>query len=106
MNKKEQIELCGLEKRMKAISMMFFENKGFTKRETLSDFDDNKEKDLFIEKVEDAFSKLSPLEKMLINNDFFFEDYPDWWKEIFSEEKYLDLKRKAIIKFLVNFYEE
>ena len=55
--------------------------------------------------VEFAFSRLNEDEKLIINNDYFYNDYFGWWKVIFKEREYLVLKRKAERNFLKYFYE-
>ena len=64
-----------------------------------------KTKKQYMAKVESTYLRLRPIEQLFINNEFFYEDYPDWWKGSFSEEDYLILKKKAIIHFLRVFYE-
>lgn len=59
----------------------------------------------FYNKVELAYSLLpSPL-KSIINNDFFYQDYPGWWKSLYRKRAYQKLKRKAVDLFLEAFYE-
>lgn len=55
---------------------------------------------LFVWKVNNAFSYLSKEEKQMINNEFFYEQYPLWWKRQYSEKTFLTLKRKAVLNFL------
>lgn len=55
--------------------------------------------------VELAYASLSaPLQK-IINNDFFYQDYPGWWKLIYKKNNYERLKRLAVTSFLEAFYE-
>lgn len=55
--------------------------------------------------VELAYSSLSaPLQK-IINNDFFYQDYPGWWKLIYKKNNYHKLRLLAIESFLEAFYE-
>ena len=50
--------------------------------------------------VENAFYSLpSPLRK-IINNEFFYQDYSQWWESIYSKKQYLALRKIAIHKFL------
>ena len=59
----------------------------------------------FQRKVELAFNSLSSPLKIIINNEFFYQDYPGWWKKKYSKKKYQKLKRKACTLFLEVFYE-
>lgn len=59
----------------------------------------------FLSAVELAYSSLSaPLQK-IINNDFFYQDYPGWWKFLYKKSSYQRLKNQAIDQFLEVFYE-
>ena len=53
-----------------------------------------------------AYSGLNPIEQLFINNDFFYEDYPDWWKELYSKSQYTRYMKRAIVHFLRLFYDE
>ena len=109
MNNIEKSSLKSLTKHMEIISKTYFIDR--TKQQTycLNDSSIHMEtspKALFISKVEESFEKLDALEKLIINNDFFYEDYDYWWDEIFSKKSYLYLKKRAIVHFLKSFYEE
>ena len=55
---------------------------------------------LFCLDIENAFYSLpSPLRR-IINNDFFYQAYYQWWKEIYSEEQYKRLRAIAIVRFM------
>ena len=61
--------------------------------------------DSFLTAVELAYASLSaPLQK-IINNDFFYQDYPGWWKLTYKKSNYMKLRNDAINKFLEVFYE-
>ena len=59
----------------------------------------------FLAKVEVAFSSLSSPLKLIINNDFFYQAYPGWWRNKYSKKKYKRLKTQAMNMFLEVFYE-
>ena len=59
----------------------------------------------FYRRVEVAFSKLNYDEKLIINNDFFYNDYYGWWKIVFSKTEYLRKRRSAIRNFRRHVYE-
>ena len=66
---------------------------------------ENKKIASFQSAVELAYCSLTaPLQK-IINNDFFYQDYPGWWKSIYKKNNYQKLKNSAIKKFLEVFYE-
>lgn len=69
------------------------------------------EKDLYspfqkyYDDVEKAYSYLSPMHKQLINKEFFYEDYPNWWINLYSASEFKKIKKEAIWTFLRYFYE-
>ena len=52
-----------------------------------------------IRKVRAAYNQLDALEKTFINNDFFYQNYPEWWKDSFSKTTYYRLRRQSMIHF-------
>ena len=69
------------------------------------------EKDLYspfqkyYDDVEKAYSYLSSAHKRLINKEFFYDDYPNWWTSIYSDSQFKKIKKEAIWTFLRYFYE-
>ena len=61
---------------------------------------------LYIRKVEEAYQSLNEREKNLINNEFFFQNYHDWWLTLYSKTSFYRFKRSAMLKFLEAFYYE
>ena len=59
----------------------------------------------FCSNVELAFLSLSTPLRRIINNDFFYQDYPGWWKLSYNKHQYLKLKELAIKKFMEAYYE-
>ena len=57
----------------------------------------------FINKVKIAYSLLDSLEQQIINNEFFFQDYPNWWKKIYPKTTFYRIKRQSMINFLEAF---
>ena len=55
--------------------------------------------------VEVAYASLSAPLKLIINNDFFFQDYPGWWKPSYKRIHYRRLKNHAINDFLEAYHE-
>ena len=60
----------------------------------------------FIQKVFNAFSKLNNSERNLINNEFFFQSYHNWWESIYSKATFYRYKKKAMMNFLEAFYND
>lgn len=58
----------------------------------------------YVQRVEDSYNGLEENYKLIINNDFFFQNaYPFWWEEYFSKSTYYRTKKAAMRKFLRNF---
>ena len=105
----ERTSLKILTKKMEMIAKVYFISKTTGSDCFLNDIKHDQSTNRgeeFISRVEETYILLGPLEQLIINNDFFYEDYPDWWVELFSKTTYLMLKRKALIHFLKIFYEE
>lgn len=58
---------------------------------------------LYVKRVKDAYSKLDTLEQNFINNEFFYQDYPDWWKKLYSKTTFYRIKRQSMKDFLEAF---
>ena len=58
---------------------------------------------LYIKKVKEAYSKLDALEQRIINNEFFFQEYPDWWRKTYSKSTFYRLKKQSMKNFLEAF---
>ena len=61
--------------------------------------------DAFISKVERAYESLDDGEKNLINNEFFYQSYNQWWETIYSKASFYRYKKMAMEKFLGAFYD-
>ena len=61
---------------------------------------------VYLRKVESAYQSLNEREKNLINNEFFFQNYHDWWIGLYSKTSFYRFKRQAMLKFLEAFYYE
>lgn len=72
----------------------------------LAEFDetDNEQCALYINRVYKAFASLNESERNLINNEFFFQGYLNWWESIYSKATFYRYKKKAMRKFLEAFY--
>jgi hypothetical protein len=78
------------------------------KEDHLAEFDcpDLESYTQYIDKVSKAFTKLTDSERNLINNEFFFQSYHNWWESIYSKATFYRYKKKAMMKFLEAFYDE
>ena len=101
--KKSFKELC---ESIEEISYRFFVAKKMSvlieKGEVLAE--NNIACETYLNKVEKAYSSLEPIEQNLINNEFFFQSYHDWWIGLYSKANYYRVKKKAMISFLEAFY--
>ncbi len=70
-----------------------------------SPFDEDYSLDEYIGKVQKAYETLNDSEKNLINNEFFYQNYHEWWKPIYSKASFYRYKKEAMEKFLGAFYE-
>ncbi len=101
--------LRSLTKHMELIARTFFEFKrDKTKGPVLADidqFDSKHSQNQFVHRVEEAYISLNPIEQLFINNDFFYEDYPDWWRDLYTRSQYMRFMKRSIIHFLRAFYD-
>ena len=61
--------------------------------------------DSYLIKVQEAYDTLNDLEKNLINNEFFYQNYNQWWKTLYSKASFYRYKKEAMLKFLGAFYD-
>ena len=61
--------------------------------------------DYYLLKVQTAYDSLNELEKNLINNEFFYQSYNQWWKPIYSKATFYRYKKEAMQKFLGAVYD-
>ena len=110
MSKLEKCSLASLTKRMQEISNMYFASKKYADiTPKLYDVETDSSQNqytIYVQRVEKAYSSLDPLEQLFINNDFFYQNYPFWWMEVYSKKSYLTFKKKAIVHFLRSFFNE
>ena len=60
---------------------------------------------LFCLDVENAFNSLSSPLRRIINNEFFYQDYANWWKKYYSKKQFSVLKKIAVFKFMEAYHE-
>ena len=61
--------------------------------------------DHYLIKVQAAYEALTEAEQNLINNEFFYQSYHQWWKPLYSKATFYRHKREAMRKFLGAFYD-
>ena len=61
--------------------------------------------DFYLLKVQAAYDTLNDLEKNLINNEFFHQNYNLWWKPLYSKATFYRYKKEAMQKFLGAMYD-
>lgn len=57
----------------------------------------------FVKRVKEAYDKLDMLEQRMINNEFFYQDYPDWWRNVYSKSTFYRIKKTSMLHFLEAF---
>lgn len=60
----------------------------------------------FVMIVNRAYYQLSDEEQEIINNDFFYEAYPYWWKGRYPKSSYYRLRKRSMKKFKEAFENE
>ena len=68
-------------------------------------FNDQNPFDFFLLKVQSAYESLNDLERNLINNEFFYQSYNQWWKPLYSKASFYRYKKEAMQKFLGAVYD-
>ena len=66
--------------------------------------EDNPPYQVYLLRVEKAYRSLYERERNLINNEFFFQNYQNWWIGIYSKTSFYRFKKKAMLRFLEAFY--
>ena len=62
--------------------------------------------ELYVARVRRAFHSLDYLDQTIINNEFFYEAYANWWKKLYSRSTFYRLKKKCMFRFLEAFNNE
>lgn len=101
MNSIEEISFKKLETKLEEIADYFF----YAKRKISEiNYEDSKSYFDFLNRVERAYSKLNDIEKNLINNEFFFQEYSQWWVPLYSKATFYHYKKETMQRFLEAFY--
>ena len=105
-----QLDFKSLTKKIETIAKEFFaskskiNSKGGILDPSLIDDDDPSAK--YIEKVNTSYRSLNEAEQTIINNDFFYQGYPMWWKYSYKRSTYYRHKNIAMAHFLEAFENE
>ncbi|MBO4856218.1 MAG: hypothetical protein J5511_02455 [Bacilli bacterium] len=79
-------------------------NQYFASLKILSESTKGKKKEaLFVNRVKTAYAQLDGLEQRIINNEFFYQDYPNWWKHKYCKSTFYRIKKKSMVNFLEAF---
>lgn len=54
----------------------------------------------YINNVKKAFSSLETEEQTFINNEYFYQAAPEWWKKTLTLNAYKKIKKQSICHFL------
>lgn len=110
MDQMKNMTFNTMDKKMQLVANAFFASKKKKNRiHRLSDSEkifDYERYQSFIERVKSIYSCLSIEEKIFINNEYFYEEYPYWWLGIYTKREFKKNKKKAVMHFLRLFYEE
>ena len=98
MNQLEKKTFKDLDQMLSEIADKFFFAKKMQGKDSLDDFND------YIYKVQTAYETLNDNERNLINNEFFYQSYQEWWKPLYSKASFYRYKKEAMAKFLGAFY--
>ena len=89
-----------LNSEIKGLASLYFKALELSKNE-------NGEKKQFhlVNLVRNAYASLNREERTFINNEFFYQKYPYWWKDYYSFSSYRRTKYKSMTHFLEVFYD-
>ena len=58
----------------------------------------------YLNRVEHAYQSLDDKGRNLINNEFFFQNYQNWWVGLYSKTNFYRLKKRTMLQFLEGIY--
>ena len=58
-----------------------------------------------ISTIRGAYESLNSEERRIINNEFFYQKYKEWWKDSYTLNYYKKLKYRSMSHFLEVFYD-
>ena len=58
---------------------------------------------VYLLRVERAYRSLDERERNLINNEFFFQNYQNWWVGLYSRTSFYRFKKRTMLRFLEAF---
>ncbi len=93
-----------LKEEVEEIAKFYFIAMRIMKSESLNDLSDKaSDSQKCVSRVENAFESLTDIEKEFINNDFFYQAYPNWWKKYYTRSTYYLIKKRSMLSFLEAF---
>ena len=104
------MEVSKLESLIKEIAKAYFESFNYLKeikQRSLSNGKEDIDSPLYryYLDVELAYYRLNKEYRSIINNEFFYQRYKEWWKETYSPSVFNIKKKEAMKLFLEAFYE-
>ena len=61
---------------------------------------------IYLRKVTAAFDSLCEEDKKFINNEYFYQEYPNWWQTIYTQSSFYRIKKRSLENFLEAFHAE
>lgn len=58
----------------------------------------------YLQIVENAYRSLDSKGQNLINNEFFYQNYQNWWVGLYSKANFYRLKKRTMLRFLEGIY--
>ena len=108
MNALENKTFKDLEEMVSAIAQKFFLAKSVVDGQidfiAENDSDGDCSYDNYLLKVQEAYNTLNECDKNLINNEFFYQSYCQWWRALYSKATFYRYKKEAMQRFLGAFY--
>ena len=88
------------------VAYRFFVAKGLNTMKQRGEMleEDNPPYLVYLLRVEKAYRSLDERERNLINNEFFFQNYQNWWIGIYSKTSFYRFKKRTMLRFLEAFY--
>lgn len=100
----ETLNIQDIKRRVSLVAHNFFKARDF-----LQNYADLSEKNTktfiaYIRAVERAYELLEDKEKVLLNNEYFYNGKKDWWKSSFTSAEFETLHNSTVIHFIEGFY--
>ena len=100
----EDKEIITLKRKVSLVANNFFKARSILSNYAMLTESNTKMFLAYIHAVERAFELLNDNEKKCLNNEYFFEGKPEWWKSSFSPSEFEELHINTIKHFMEGFY--